>query len=261
MGKVDFAICGAEAVCESGGLVNYVGCLPVRISIRRRSRLTLDDRREKIGGYQMAIAAKAMGKPLYGTDRYLRAPRFSLTAAFCFCFSNTRMKLVSPTQPLPNPSSSAELCKPQSSWPECFSSRSPTPEGSRIHGTLTPSAPSPLSQYDLPNSLPAPPLSFATSTTAASRPSATAVPPTPSRPMLDSPVPIPLAMTDEMTRSNPTLDYTPGDLVHLIVSDLGILTPAVCYVSSSQSSWDDCFAWQLTTPCASAVFRASRTLY
>lgn len=24
MGKVDFAICGAEAVCESGGLVNYV---------------------------------------------------------------------------------------------------------------------------------------------------------------------------------------------------------------------------------------------
>ncbi|KAL8280445.1 hypothetical protein RQP46_007093 [Phenoliferia psychrophenolica] len=50
MGKVDYAICGAEAVCESGGLVNY------------------------IGGYQMAIAAKAMGKPLY-----------ALAESFKFC--------------------------------------------------------------------------------------------------------------------------------------------------------------------------------
>lgn len=45
--------------------------------------------------------------------------------------------------------------------------------------------------------------------------------------MLNSAVPTPLSMTDEMTRSNPTLDYTPGELVNLIVSDLGIMTPAV----------------------------------
>ena len=43
--------------------------------------------------------------------------------------------------------------------------------------------------------------------------------------MLNSAVPTPLSMTDEMTRSNPTLDYTPGELVNLIVSDLGIMTP------------------------------------
>ncbi|GJN88344.1 hypothetical protein Rhopal_001309-T1 [Rhodotorula paludigena] len=41
MAKCDLALVGAEAVCESGGLVNF------------------------IGGYQMAIAAKALGKPFY----------------------------------------------------------------------------------------------------------------------------------------------------------------------------------------------------
>ncbi|BGP54098.1 translation initiation factor eIF-2B subunit alpha [Rhodotorula sphaerocarpa] len=41
MAKCDLAVVGAEAVCESGGLINF------------------------IGGYQMAIAAKAMGKPFY----------------------------------------------------------------------------------------------------------------------------------------------------------------------------------------------------
>ncbi|GAA5992519.1 hypothetical protein JCM10908_000859 [Rhodotorula pacifica] len=41
MPKCDMAIVGAEAVCESGGLINF------------------------IGGFQMAIAAKAMGKPFY----------------------------------------------------------------------------------------------------------------------------------------------------------------------------------------------------
>ncbi|POY76700.1 hypothetical protein BMF94_0292 [Rhodotorula taiwanensis] len=41
MPKCDLAVVGAEAVCESGGLINF------------------------IGGFQMAIAAKAMGKPFY----------------------------------------------------------------------------------------------------------------------------------------------------------------------------------------------------
>jgi translation initiation factor eIF-2B subunit alpha len=40
MGKVDLCLVGSEAVCESGGLVNF------------------------IGSYQMAITAKACGKPL-----------------------------------------------------------------------------------------------------------------------------------------------------------------------------------------------------
>ncbi|KAM0746123.1 nagb/rpia/CoA transferase-like protein [Meredithblackwellia eburnea MCA 4105] len=135
MAKADYAVCGAEAVCESGGLVNF------------------------IGGYQLALAAKAHGKPMY-----------ALAESFKFC--------------------------------RTF----------------------PLSQYDLPSSLPLPPLSFPQTPSTPS--TSTTIPPTPSRPMLDSPVPTPLSMTDEMTRSNPTLDYTPGELVNLIISDLGVMTPA-----------------------------------
>lgn len=45
--------------------------------------------------------------------------------------------------------------------------------------------------------------------------------------MIDSPLPKALEMTDEMTGGNPTLDYTTPDLVSLIVSDLGVMTPSV----------------------------------
>ncbi|KAM0792562.1 hypothetical protein ACM66B_005226 [Microbotryomycetes sp. NB124-2] len=138
MPKCDMVIVGAEAVCESGGLVNF------------------------IGGYAMAIAAKAMGKPLYAL-----AESFKFTRLF------------------------------------------------------------PLSQYDLPSSLPSPPLTFAPTATDAPKGSAKlAVPPTPSRPMTDSRMPEPLEMTDEQIRHNPILDYTTPDLISLVVSDLGCLTPS-----------------------------------
>ncbi|GAA5919947.1 hypothetical protein JCM1841_000063 [Sporobolomyces salmonicolor] len=136
MPKCDLAVVGAEAVCESGGLVNF------------------------IGGYQMAIAAKAMGKPLYAL-----AESFKFTRLF------------------------------------------------------------PLSQYDLPSSLPSAPLTFPAPIDATSLKS-NSVPPTPSRPMIDSKMPEALEMSDAATRHNPTLDYTTPDLITLILSDLGTMTPS-----------------------------------
>ncbi|GAA5845671.1 hypothetical protein JCM5353_001257 [Sporobolomyces roseus] len=135
MPKVDLAMVGAEAVCESGGLINF------------------------IGGYGLAIAAKAMGKPFYAL-----AESFKFTRLF------------------------------------------------------------PLSQYDLPSSLPSAPLSFSSSTDSSSPDSK--IPPTPSRPMIDSHMPSPLTMSDAATLNNPTLDYTTPDLITLILSDLGTMTPS-----------------------------------
>ena len=34
-----------------------------------------------------------------------------------------------------------------------------------------------------------------------------------------------LGMTKEMLANNPRYDYTPRDLIHLLISDVGILTP------------------------------------
>lgn len=88
---------------------------------------------------------------------------------------------------------------------------------------------SPLSQFDLPSSLPDPPLSFPVSTVSTSS-SKLSIPQTPSRPMLSSPMPTPLEMSESMARANPTLDYTPPELVSLIISDLGVMSPSVCHL-------------------------------
>ncbi|GAA5971538.1 hypothetical protein JCM11641_000633 [Rhodosporidiobolus odoratus] len=136
MSRCDLAIVGAEAVCESGGLVNF------------------------IGGYQMAIAAKALNKPLYAL-----AESFKFTRLF------------------------------------------------------------PLSQTDLPSSLPSAPLTFPPASDSAF-PKAPAIPATPVRPMIDSAMPRALEMSDEATRHNPILDYTSPENISLIVSDLGVLTPS-----------------------------------
>ncbi|TNY17034.1 hypothetical protein DMC30DRAFT_406953 [Rhodotorula diobovata] len=136
MAKCDMAVVGAEAVCESGGLVNF------------------------IGGYQMAIAAKALGKPFYAL-----AESFKFTRLF------------------------------------------------------------PLSQYDLPSSLPSAPLAFPSLDEVESS-DAKGVPATPVRPMIHSKMPEPLVMSDEATRQNPILDYTTPDQITLIVSDVGVLTPS-----------------------------------
>ncbi|GAA5913133.1 hypothetical protein JCM6882_005797 [Rhodosporidiobolus microsporus] len=133
MSRCDMAVVGAEAVCESGGLVNF------------------------IGGYQMAIAAKALNKPLYAL-----AESFKFTRLF------------------------------------------------------------PLSQTDLPSSLPAAPLTFPAPNDPATAMS-NDIPPTPVRPMIDSQVPEALEMSDAATRHNPLLDYTTPEMISLIVSDLGIL--------------------------------------
>ncbi|GAA5868947.1 hypothetical protein JCM8547_003229 [Rhodosporidiobolus lusitaniae] len=132
MSRCDMAVVGAEAVCESGGLVNF------------------------IGGYQMAIAARALGKPLYAL-----AESFKFTRLF------------------------------------------------------------PLSQTDLPSSLPAAPLTFPAPSGALSD-----IPSTPIRPMIADKMPDALEMSDAATRHNPILDYTTPEMITLIVSDIGVLTPS-----------------------------------
>ena len=52
------------------------------------------------------------------------------------------------------------------------------------------------------------------------------IPPTPSRPLISSPTPEALQMTEAQIQNNPLVDYTTPDLVTLVVSDVGILTPA-----------------------------------
>ncbi|BGP14107.1 hypothetical protein JCM10213_002404 [Rhodosporidiobolus nylandii] len=135
MTRCDMAVVGAEAVCESGGLVNF------------------------IGGYQMAIAAKALNKPLYAL-----AESFKFTRLF------------------------------------------------------------PLSQTDLPSSLPSAPLSFPAPAEASK--TSTGIPATPVRPMIGDSMPRALEMSDAATRHNPLLDYTSPEAISLIVSDLGVLTPS-----------------------------------
>ncbi|GAA6037013.1 hypothetical protein JCM8097_005508 [Rhodosporidiobolus ruineniae] len=163
MSRCDMAVVGAEAVCESGGLVNF------------------------IGGYQMAIAAKALNKPLYAL-----AESFKFTRLF------------------------------------------------------------PLSQTDIPSSLPSAPLTFPAASDLFSAKS-TSIPATPVRPMIGSKMPDALEMSDEATRHNPILDYTTPEMVRpdplpssasspspiadagspplvlqvsLLVSDVGVLTPS-----------------------------------
>lgn len=58
------------------------------------------------------------------------------------------------------------------------------------------------------------------------RPKEIIIPPTPSRPLVDSPTPEALQMTPEQIQNNPLVDYTTPDLVTLVISDVGILTPA-----------------------------------
>merc|ERR1711939_265935 len=138
MAKVDMCLVGAEAICESGGLINF------------------------IGGLQVAIAARAFGKPVYAL-----AESFKMTRLF------------------------------------------------------------PLSNYDLPTSRQAQPLTFQQREQQAQRPANLEnVPRTPSRPLKTSSLPPSLHMSEEMVLANPLLDYTTPDLVQLIVTDLGAFTPS-----------------------------------
>ncbi|KAF8504053.1 nagb/rpia/CoA transferase-like protein [Hysterangium stoloniferum] len=128
MGKVDLVLVGSEAVVESGGLINAVGC------------------------YQMALIAKATNVPFYALA-----------------------------------------------------------ESYKFHRMF------PLSQYDLPThndrilSFPEP------SSINALRPISTKT--------SSSVVSSFFAMTDAQLQSNPGVDYTKPDLITLVFSDVGILTP------------------------------------
>ncbi|KAK9900638.1 nagb/rpia/CoA transferase-like protein [Cystobasidium minutum MCA 4210] len=52
------------------------------------------------------------------------------------------------------------------------------------------------------------------------------IPPTPVRPLVDSPTPEALQMSTAQIQNNPLIDYTTPDLVTLVISDVGILTPS-----------------------------------
>ena len=57
--------------------------------------------------------------------------------------------------------------------------------------------------------------------------------------MIDSKMPLVLEMSDHMIQRNPTLDYTTPDLIKLIVSDLGAMTPSVSIAVGPRRSEDD----------------------
>ncbi|SCV68921.1 BQ2448_1941 [Microbotryum intermedium] len=186
MPKCDLVIVGAEAVCESGGLVNF------------------------IGGYQVAVVAKAMGKPLYGKSQQALAESFKFTRLFPLSQYDLPTSLPNPPLTFPDltiPTTSS------TSAPHTRESTSTTRSTST--STIDPSSPSHQCST-----------STQTNPTLASASTSTPTPPTPSRPMIDSAMPQALEMTDEMTRNNPTLDYTTPDLITLIISDLGCLTPS-----------------------------------
>jgi translation initiation factor eIF-2B subunit alpha len=56
--------------------------------------------------------------------------------------------------------------------------------------------------------------------------------------MIESKMPVALEMTDHMIQRNPTLDYTTPDLIKLIVTDLGAMTPSVSTPAVSVR-WED----------------------
>lgn len=143
----------------------------------------------------MAIAAKACGKSIYGA---------------------TALSVSGPTdgrkQRWPRPTSSLVSCE----WP-APSSRS------ELQIKLTSTMHSPFGQSDLPTSASKQPLSFQEVEVR----DKVAIPPTPHRAMLDSTMPAALNMSDDMIKNQPVLDYTTPDLVTLIISDLGPITPSV----------------------------------
>ena len=86
---------------------------------------------------------------------------------------------------------------------------------------------SPLNQYDLPIAVPVLQFSQHIAPDPQDQHKATKIPETPIRPLVDSPLPAALEMTVEQIQNNPLLDYTTPDLVTLVISDIGILTPSV----------------------------------
>lgn len=102
----------------------------------------------------------------------------------------------------------------------------------RLDGTLP--ARSPLSQSDVPRAVPV--LQFSDDETSdLTMRDGIKVPATPSRPLIDSPIPQALQMSAEQIQNNPLIDYTTPDLVSLVISDVGILTPSVSLYSSECS--------------------------
>merc|ERR1711939_190296 len=90
----------------------------------------------------------------------------------------------------------------------------------------------PLNQYDLPIASPVQRFLHEQNVTGSSdnvseeTMSSMHVPKTPAQPLVDSPAPQALEMTQEQIQNNPLIDYTTPDLVTLVISDLGILTPS-----------------------------------
>lgn len=89
---------------------------------------------------------------------------------------------------------------------------------------------SPFNQYDVPRAFPVLQFSEDESDDLGTR-DTVKIPPTPGRPLVNSPTPEALQMSIAQLQNNPLIDYTTPDLVTLVISDVGILTPSVSSVS------------------------------
>ena len=106
---------------------------------------------------------------------------------------------------------------------------------------MLPSLPflSPLNQNDVPRAFPV--LQFSDNEDdALTARDKIKIPPTPARPLVDSPTPEALQMTTAQIQNNPLIDYTTPDLVTLVISDVGILTPSVSRLSHSDAELSVC---------------------
>lgn len=84
----------------------------------------------------------------------------------------------------------------------------------------------PLNQYDVPRAIPVLQFSENEEEEEMSKRDTVKVPPTPGRPLVKSPTPEALQMSIAQIQNNPLIDYTTPDLVTLVISDVGILTPS-----------------------------------
>lgn len=93
---------------------------------------------------------------------------------------------------------------------------------------------SPLNQYDVPRAFPVLQFSDNEEDQDLNTRDAIKVPATPARPLVNSPTPEALQMSIAQIQNNPLIDYTTPDLVSLVISDVGILTPSVSIMLSNR---------------------------
>jgi translation initiation factor eIF-2B subunit alpha len=216
MDRVDVVLVGSEVVVESGGLIAGVGT------------------------YQMALLAKALNKPFYAL-----AVRLSLlflhfqqrlgSASFdrlTHDLGPSRFFLLSSQESYKFlrlfPLSQSDLPLLPSTNPTALSSPSsssrPTTRSKPL--SFSPTLPSPLPS---PAGLSSFAAQQASSSPSSTSPSSSPKPEGSGEEKTERAEETMMKMTPEMLANNPLYDYTPRDLISLILADVGVLTPAVLW--------------------------------